>query len=202
MSFILIWSGFVARADSCVSLNPSRTDFLPGETMQLEVNIDLSYASRELYVSDLFLYKIPENTPVGANFFLTKISDTKYFVWFDVPNIIGNYVLKVRETCNGNIVLSQTGFSIEEPKDIYYDNLESKVSGKWSTLSLEENIMAAGALSYNNALEQDAMTAYFSRKDSCVNVNCSSKDAALSMIAFKDFATRAQMKSSARCLSK
>jgi hypothetical protein len=183
-----------ANAESCVSLNTLGNDFLPGETMQLEVNIDPSYSSRDLYTSDLFLYKMPGNTAAGADFFLTKVSNTKFFVWFDVPSIAGDYVLKIRELCNGNIIISQIDFKIEKPKSIYYDDLKSKVSGKWGTLSLEENIMAAGALYYNDALRQDAMTTYFSRKDSCVNANCSSKNTALSIIAFKDFATRAQMK--------
>ncbi|MCX6741585.1 MAG: hypothetical protein NTX24_00190 [Candidatus Pacearchaeota archaeon] len=184
----------IVNAESCVSLNTLRSDFLPGETMQLEVNIDPSYSSRDLYTSDLFLYKMPGNTAVGANFFLTKVSNTKFFVWFDVPSVAGDYILKIRELCNGNIIISQTDFKIEKPKSIYYDDLKNKVSGKWSTLSLEENIIAAGALYYDDVLRQDAMTAYFYRKDSCVNTNCSSKNAALSIIAFKDFATRAQMK--------
>lgn len=193
ISIVFLFSSGAANAVSCISAHIIEDDFLPGETMQIEIDVDSS-ASRDIYTNDLFLYKMPENMLVGADFFLTKVSNTKFFAWFDVPIIPGDYTLKIREVCNGNIIITPINFKIEMPKSIYYYDLKNRVNGKWSTLSLEENIMAAGALYYDDVIRQEAMSVYFSRKDSCVNVNCSTKNAALSIIAIKDFATRAQMK--------
>ncbi len=179
-------------AQACVTLNQYKTEFLPGETMQVEINVDYGKTlSRDIYNSDLFLYNSQGNLVQGS-YFVLKISNTKYFAWFDVPNY-GNYKLKVRAVC-GSSFYSETAFDVNKLKSTYYGSLKDSASGKWKYLTLEENSMVAGALSYDEQLNEEALTAYFSRQDSCINTNCSSKDAALAMIAFRDFSTRSQIK--------
>lgn len=190
-ALLLVLSTGLAQA--CVTLSTYKTEFLPGETMQVEINVDYGKAlSRDIYSSDLFLYNSLGNQVQGS-YFIIKISNTRYFAWFDVPSSAGDYILKTRAVC-GASVFSQTTFKVNRLKSIYYETLKNAASGKWSLLSLEENAIIGAALDYNETLSQEALETYFSRRDSCINTNCSSKNASLGIISFRDFSTRSQIK--------
>jgi len=190
---VLISLFIIPLSQACVTLNTYRTEFLPGETMQVEVNVDPGMIlSRDIYSSDIYLYD-SNNYLISGNFFITKISRGKFFIWFDVPIVKGDYTLRVRSIC-GTSELVLADFKVLESKNVYYNQIKNQVDGKWSYLSLEENIMAGAALSYNEKLNEDALASFYNRRDSCINTNCSTKNASLAVIAFRDFSTRSQIK--------
>jgi hypothetical protein len=179
-------------SQACVTLNTFKTEFLPQETMQMEVNVDYGQQLvKDIYTSDLFLYK--DNQLVNVDYFITKVSSNKFFVWFNVPGE-GDYTFKVRASCTNGFIFVPTTFHVNEPKSFYYDSVKSQVDGKWQNLKLDEITLASAALSYDEGMVDDALEAYFSRQDSCINTNCSTKNASLAIISFKDFSTRSQIK--------
>jgi len=190
--FILLAILIVPLSQACITLNTYKTEFLPGETMQVEINVDYGKSlSRSIYSSDISLYNSQGN-PIQGSFFVLKISDSRYFAWFDVPNQ-GDYKLKVRAMC-GTSYYSEANFNVNKLKSIYYDSLKNTVSGNWDHLNLEEQEISTAALSFDDKLTEESLTMYFSRKDSCINTNCSSKNAALGIISFRDYSTRSQLK--------
>jgi hypothetical protein len=192
--FILILLLFVIPfSQACITLDKYRQEFLPGETMQVEVDVDPGMnIARDIYYNDLYLYDSNDYL-ISGNFFITKISKSKFFIWFDVPNVKGDYKLRVRAIC-GNSELVATDFKVLESKNFYYSSLKNQVSGKWPSLTLEENIMTGAALFFDEELSEDALETFFNRRDSCIKTNCSTKNASLAIISFKDFSTRSQMK--------
>lgn len=183
----------ITFSQACITLNTYRTEFFPGETMQVEVNTDPGMnLARDIYSSDIYLYDSGDYL-VSGNFFITKISSDKYFIWFNVPTLKGDYTLRVRAIC-GTSGLAPVNFKVLESKNVFYSQMKNQVDGKWGQLSLEENVMAGAAFSFNPDLSQDALASFYNRRDSCINANCSTKNASLAIISFRDFSTKSQMK--------
>ena len=73
--FILLAILIVPLSQACITLNTYKTEFLPGETMQVEINVDYGKSlSRSIYSSDISLYNSQGN-PIQGSFFVLKISD-------------------------------------------------------------------------------------------------------------------------------
>jgi len=160
--------------------------------MQVEISTEYGRSLvKDIYSSNLFLYK--DSQLISADFYLIKIASGKFFAWFNVPNE-GKYTLKVKAQCDSGFTYVPIDFKVNRPKSVYYNALTDRVDGKWATLKVDEIALAGAALSYDERLSQDAIEEYFERKDSCININCSTKSAALALISFKDFSTRSQIK--------
>ena len=79
---------------ACLTLSSYKTEFLPKDTMQLEISTEYGRSLvKDLYQSNLFLYK--DGQLISADFYLVKIASGKFFAWFNVPNE-GTYTLKVK----------------------------------------------------------------------------------------------------------
>jgi hypothetical protein len=187
---ILIFGLMMGQA--CLTLNTYKTEFLPKDTMQLEIGIEYGRSLvKDVYSSDLFLYR--NGQLIHADYYLVKVSSGKFFAWFNVPNE-GDYTLKVKAQCDNGFSYTPIEFKVNRPKSVYYDSLIFRVDGKWANLKIDEVALASAALSYDGDLSEEALENYFSRKDSCLNTNCSTKNAALALISFRDFSTRSQLK--------
>ncbi|UZE93587.1 MAG: hypothetical protein IB618_02310 [Candidatus Pacearchaeota archaeon] len=190
MVFIFLLCIPNVNALECISLNTAKSSYLPEETVQIEVDAD---TIRTILASDIFFYK--DGTRLPINIFISKVTETKYFVWFDLPTNSGNYILKVRGNCrDGSLYVADIPIVVEEIVGSHYESLKQKVEGKWSTLSLENHILSAGALSY--VLAEESLIAYIERTDSCMNQECNTKFKALSLIAFEDGFVRQRMQDS------
>ncbi len=189
---LIIFIFGLVMSQACLTLSTYKTEFLPKDTMQLEIGAEYGHSLvKDIYSSDLFLYK--DGQLINADYYLVKVSSEKFFAWFNVPNE-GDYILKVKAQCDTGFTYTPIEFKVNRPKSVYYDSLTDRVDGKWSSFKVDEVALASAALSYNSRLFQDALENYFSRKDSCLNTNCSTKSAALALISFRDFSTRSQLK--------
>ncbi len=172
---------------ACINLNLAKTVYLPEETVQVELDADVM---RDILSSDIFFYRGSTQLPI--NIFISKVTDTKYFLWFDLPNEPNDYLLRVRGTCkDGSLYVANTPLTIKKITTSRYENLRPRVENKWLTLDLEEHILSAGALSH--ILEEEALTTYKERDDSCINQECSMRLNALTLINFKDSLVRQEM---------
>lgn len=185
--FIALSVSFAGIADACIELKAAKAEYLPGETAQIEINAD---TTRPLSLDDIALYR--NSTKMPTAIFMSKVSETKYFIWFNFPDQPDIYTIRARGFCPD---LRATELPIEIQSTIASRHLDLKttVKDKWKTLPLEDHILAAGALSYDEIFEQ-AFLDYVKRADSCANSNCSTKDAALTLIAFKNSQLQERMK--------
>lgn len=176
-----------ASAVNCISLKLAQASYLPQETVQLEID---AAVIKDIPASDVFLYKGETRIPV--NIFISKVSDTKYFSWFDLPFGEGNYSVKVRGNCKDGFYVADVKFRVEPTISSKYNELKTLVENKFLSLTLEEHIISAMALADDKVAEQ-ALTDYVERKDSCLNANCSTKLNSMTLMAFKDSLLRQKM---------
>lgn len=188
---ILIFTFIISISNvsaACISLKIAEASYLPQETVQLEID---AAVIKDILASDVFLYK--DETRIPITIFISKVSDTKYFSWFDLPSGEGNYSVKVRGNCKGGLYVADIKFNVEPTISSKYNELITLVENKFLTLTLEEHILSAMALAYNNNLGEQALTSYVERKDSCLNTNCSTKFNSMTLMAFKDSLLRQKM---------
>lgn len=184
---IIISINFVGAAN-CISLKLAKTSYLPYETVQLEID---ALTIKEILASDIFLYKGEIRIPITI--FLTKVSNTKYFAWFDLLPGEGNYSVKVRGNCKEGFLVESLNFKVEPAISSKYDSLKFLVEDKFSSMSLEEHLLTAMALSYDSKMSEQAMNSFVSRTDSCLNKNCSAILNSFTLMAFKDGLIRQKM---------
>lgn len=182
--FIIVFSTSANAA--CVNARLAKTSYLPYETLQLEIDADVT---RDILTSDIFLLR--QDTTLPTKIFISKISSTKYFVWFDLPSQNGDYNVKIRANCNDGLKVMSVPFKIEKTVASRYDGLKNMITS-WKSLSLEEHIMAAGALYFDNVSEQ-ALQDFANRHDSCLNTACNTRLNALTLMAFDDSLLRQKM---------
>ena len=177
---VLIFFTANVKADSCINTNLARIIYLPQETVQVEIDAD---TIRDIFTSDIVLYRA--NVRIPIDIFLSKITETKYFAWFDLPSTTGEYILSVKGICkDSQIYISSREIEVKKTIASVYKNFEPKVREQWYSLSLKEHILSAGALSHTN-LSSDALESYIQRTDSCLNTNCNTKLNSLSYLAFE-----------------
>jgi len=175
------------NAVACLNVKLAKTIYLQGETVQVEIDADII---GEISSKDVFLYR--GNTKLPTNIFVSKITTTKYFLWFDLPKEPGDYLLRIRGMCkDGSLYVANNLIILRKTVSSRYESLKSKVENNWLTLSVEEHILSAGALSH--MLEEQAITEYKKRDDSCMKQNCITKLNALTLITFKDALVREEM---------
>ena len=159
---------------SCISMKIAKASYLPQETLQLEVDAEVSY---DFTTSDISLYR--DTTKLPTALFLSKISSTKWFSWMDLPSQAGDYAIKIKGTCkDGRIYTEEKTFEVLTPLAIRYENFKAEIGNAFERLPLETHILAAGALS-SDALVSEALKDYAQRSDSCLNSNCTTKNLAL-----------------------
>lgn len=173
---------------ACINIGIAKTSYFPQETVQLEINAELI---KDITTSDVFLYR--GDTKIPTNIFLSKISNNKWFAWFDLPGTTGDYNIKVRGNCkDGSFYVASMPLEVEMTIGSSYNELKNNVKDRFSSLSLEEHLLSAIALQDSELAEQ-ALTAFTERTDSCLKVNCSTKFNSLTLMAFKDSLLRQKM---------
>lgn len=170
---------FSSLADACIDLKAAKASYLPGETAQIEINADVT---RTITTADVAIYR--NSSKLQTAVFLSKISNTKYFMWFDIPSQQGIYYVKVRGSCP-ELKTSEIAIDVQGTAGAMQAELRSAVKDRWKTLPLESHILAAGVFS-EDEISSQAISDYLKRSDSCTNYNCSTKNAALTLAAFSD----------------
>ncbi len=192
LSFVIIFTiiiGGDVSATECISLKLAKISYIPQETVQVEIDTN---TMRDIAQSDVFLYKGDMKLPV--NIFISKVSGVKYFSWFDLPYNAGDYSIKVRGTCkDGSFYVFSLSFKVEQSIASKYQDFKTLVSGKFSTMTLEEHLLGAMALAHDSEIQEQALTKFVERQNSCVNTNCSTKLNSMTMMAFKDSLLRQRM---------
>jgi|GEM_PF-2331574 len=183
---ILCASSFVSA--SCISLKLAKTSYIPQETVQVEIDAS---TIKDIIASDIFLYK--GNVRIPVNVFFTKVSNTKYFAWFDLLPGEGDYSLKVRGNCKEGFFVESLDFRVEPTIASKYESLKSLAKDKFSSMSIEELLFVTMALSHDEKVMEQATNAFVSRGDSCLNKNCSTFLNSLTLLAFKDGLIRQRM---------
>ncbi|MCX8194033.1 MAG: hypothetical protein N3G19_01585 [Candidatus Pacearchaeota archaeon] len=173
---------------ACISLGIIKNSYLPQETVQLEINADLI---KDITTGDIFLYR--NNIRIPVTVFLSKVSGSKWFAWFDLPVNDGDYNIQARGNCkDGSVYVASMPLKVEMTVASSYNELKNSVKNKFSSLSIEEHLLSAIALQ-ESELADEAFVAFTNRKDSCLKVNCSAKFNALTLMAFKDSLLRQKM---------
>lgn len=184
---IVLWTMASAVAVECIKLEAAKEVYLPAETVQVEIDAEVM---KDVTIKDIFLYRGTLGLP--ANFFISKVTGTKYFLWFDLPLEHGEYTLRVRGYCrDGRVYVANLPLKVEKSIASSYDHLRANVEDRWDTLPLEEHILSAGALSY--ILYDEALQTFRGRRDSCISQECNTKLNALTLMFFKDSQTRQKM---------
>ncbi|UCD21100.1 MAG: hypothetical protein JSW08_00950 [archaeon] len=172
--FTIAITSFVSA--SCIDMKLARESYLPQETLQLEIDAELT---RDLTTNDLFLYRGSSLLP--NVFFMTKLTETKYFVWTDLPGTEGDYKLMVRGVCEGGLSFAEKEFPVVKPISTLYESLPTE---NFNTLTLNEHIITAAALSFRPEAISNAQNDFLVRGNSCFNQECTTKQYALSALAF------------------
>ncbi len=176
------------EAGSCIEINLGKATYFPRETVQIEIDADII---KDILSSDLFLFRKDRRIPI--NFFISKITKNKFFIWFDLPSSdISGYVLKVRGVCKDGLHVESRNIIVEKTIASSYKTFETEIKDKWLYLSLENHILSAGALAHTE-LASEALNAFTERDDSCINKECSTEFNAFTMISFKDSLIRQKM---------
>lgn len=185
---LIIFLGAIVNASTCINLKLAKTSYLPYETVQVEIDADVSQDIRE---SDVFLTR--QETTLPTKFFLSKVSAGKYFVWFDLPLSSGDYTVKVRGSCrDGSFYVASVPLKVKATVAAAYSELKNSVKDKFSALNFEEHLFTSIAFIDDDISEQ-ALASYLERADSCLIKNCSTKFNALTLMAFKDSLLRQKM---------
>jgi len=186
--FLLVSVYAISSAIACIDVITSKTEYLPYESVQAEVNSNLS---RDIFLNDIFVLR--QGNVLPTKVFISKISENKYVLWFDLPSTAGNYSLRVRGYCkNGNLYVKSVPFNVKTATSSYYEEIRKSISD-WNSLSAEEHILASKVLSYDEVSKDNSVSAFFSREDSCLNKNCSTRLNALTLISFENDIIRQKM---------
>lgn len=173
---------------ACINIEIAKSSYFPQETVQLEIDANLT---KDITTNDVFLYR--GDIKIPTNIFLSKISSTKWFAWFDLPGTSGDYNIKVRGNCkDGSFYVASMPLEVEMTVASSYNELKNNVKNRFLSLSLEEHLLSAIALQDSELAEQ-ALTTFVERTDSCLKVNCSTKFNSLTLMAFKDGLLRQKM---------
>ncbi|MEM1535845.1 MAG: hypothetical protein QXQ82_01495 [Candidatus Pacearchaeota archaeon] len=162
---------------SCITIHLTQKEFLPKETLQAEINAQLT---RDLTTNDIFLYRGSYMLP--QVFFMTKVSANKYFFWTNLPSVESNYLLKVRGYCGNELSFSQEELEIKKPIATLYESLPKE---NFKSLSLEEHILVALARPFDAETRSKAEQEFIARNDSCYSKECTVKHYAFSALAFQ-----------------
>src|SRR3989344_2209878 len=130
---VVLFSNLVLAED--IEINFMKENYSKGETLQFEIVVNNVQLSGDLTTANIKLKRGDENQGISVN--LVKMSETKYFVNFNLPLISGDYKLvleDVKYTKGDNLVKVSfekslvindlTGISVSP--GIIYMNLEKK----------------------------------------------------------------------------
>lgn len=177
LTFLLVLSSANAQEDIEVKL--SKENYEVGETIQLE----LIFSQAPLRNFDISLVKEPHEIPIGA--ITIKLTDKRYFIYFDIPQNIekGNYKVKIDNViflvegdlvetfAEGNLFINNVNPAFYWIKEQKKDTTEEIL---FSTLSLAN---AGLNPSQSIFLEEQDILGCFPKE------NCNVKDTALGLIA-------------------
>jgi len=166
-------------AQQGAQLKISRENYEAGETIQAE----LTFSKVPIKDFDISLVKDEIKIPVGA--IAIKLSDKRYFIYFDIPNTIGKgeYEVSINNIIylvDGNLVESSVSqkISINSINPAFYWLKDQKKE------IIEEIVFSTAALanaglnpSSNELLEKQSSLGCFPKE------NCNVKDTALGLIA-------------------
>ena len=178
--FLIILSLSFVSAE-CITIDLAKEEYMPKETLQAEIDANLS---QTLTTNDIFLYR--EDYLLPNVFYLTKITNSKYFIWTDLPNAEGNYKLKLRGRCDNNLRFAEKEFKITNKISTLYENIPEE---DFSSYSLDEHILLAMTWNYKDEINNLAQSEFLGRDDSCYDNECTTIQNSLSAIAFPNLRT-------------
>lgn len=176
--FIIFLNSIFVSAE-CISTTISKEDYLPSETVQVEI---LSTASKEIKTTDLMLYNY--DVQAYTQFNLIKLSNQKYFLFFDIPQSSGDYYLKIKNYCNNNLETYSAKIITKEPIERFYSNLKDSLKNNLYSVSLDQIVLAGKIFQYDKEFHEQMYSAYTNRPDNCIKKECDIQWISLSSIAF------------------
>lgn len=176
--FFLILIGSWANGQ-CMTITPTNTEFLPLETLQAEI---ISFGEKNLTTTDIFLLK--NDVQQETKFYLTKISQNRYFLFFDVPKFPGNYQLKIKTICNNQYQFFTQDILVKEPIENIYESTRDAIKNNLYGIPLEQLILAGKIFNYDSNFYEKMYSAYSLREDSCLKKECETKLISLSILSF------------------
>ncbi|MBL7147796.1 MAG: hypothetical protein ISS82_03150 [Nanoarchaeota archaeon] len=180
---------------SQITISIPRTSYQVGETIQAEVFLSISPVNELTFSNFEFLKE--NNEKVSVALFLEKLSNTHYFIYFNIPTSLqkGNYKFKVKNVNYiENNVLKQTS----EEKEIYINSinpgfsyLSQQQNADGSFSNIQTTSLAALALknTYQDKAEQ-AINYLIQNQDptGCYpKNNCNIKDTAFALLSLHNF---------------
>lgn len=176
--FLLISFSELANAQ-CMTITLANDEFLSLETLQAEI---ISFSEKNLTTTDVFLLK--NGVQQETRFYLTKVSENRYFLFFDVPKITGNYQLKIKAICNNEYQFFTKEIVVKEPIENIYEGVKEGIKNNLYGIPLEQLILAGKIFNYDSDFYEKIYSAYSLREDSCLKKDCETKLIALSLLSF------------------
>ncbi len=168
----------------CPEIILGKTIFIPEETFQAEIKGDFN---RDITAGDISLFRKEDNVKLPVDVFITKISDTKFFAFFDIPNlnidVSEDYEIKVAALCVEGFRVRTKDFTIKKTIASYYQDLKTEIGGLWPYLSVEDHASALAAFSYDAEYYEQGRQKFNSKN--CPD-NCNVIENSLATIAIKE----------------
>ncbi len=193
--FILLFFSFTSiillenvKAE-CIEIYPSQIEYLPQETFQAEI---FSQADIEILRKDVFLFL--DNSQMYSNFNILKIDENKYFLFFDLPKYSGNYELRIKTYCSGNLKTFQKDILVKEPIENFYNYIKEEVYSNLDSVSLEQLIFLGKIFDYDLEFHEKLYGEYLKRKENCLSSECKTEFLSLTGISFPETKTEVYKK--------
>lgn len=168
----------------CPEIILTKSSFLPEETFQVEIKGDFQ---RTIVASDISIKRLEDNTRLPVDISVVKISNSKFFAFFDIPSLnINNYEdykIEVGALCTEGFRVKSKIFTIKKPIWKYYYDLENQVKDLWQYQDVETHASALAAFSHDSVMYEQGRQAFNNRN--CPN-NCNSFTNSLAAIATKE----------------
>jgi len=177
---------------SDINILTYRDDYRPLETFQAEIIFDKEPLS-ELSILN---FEFSKNNAIGIILNLEKLSNKRYFVYFDIPNIEnGIYKFRVK---NVNIIDNGVLRRISEEKPVNvndinpgFDYLSDNQNNDGSFSDIANTALGALALKNVNSKNADSAISYLINNQDAVGCypknNCNVRDSSFALLALSKF---------------
>ncbi len=178
---------------SDIIISTYREDYRPLETVQAEIIIDKEPLG-DIKTSNLEFSK--NNNAIGAIFYIEKLTNKRYFVYFDIPSVdSGDYTFRIKDVnfVENNILKKSSGEIVIKVNDINpgFKYLSENQNNDGSFGDITKTSLSALALKNTERQKSEMAISYLVNNQDPTGCfpkgNCNVKDTAFSLIAFKEF---------------
>jgi hypothetical protein len=169
----------------CPEITLGKTEFIPEETFQVEMNGNFM---RDIVSNDISIVRQSDNVRLPLDISVVKISDSKFFAFFDLPSLINldsseDYLIKVSALCSEGFRVRSQVFTIKKPITRYYKDLENEIGNLWPYIPVLEHAAALATFSHDITIYEQARIEFNSKN--CPE-NCNIIENSLAAIGTKN----------------